>query len=225
MHNADIKGFKHNDNLIIYVENYNFNINDIYYIFLDCVPDNPSVVDLINRLNIVCSKHKNVVNSNNLCFEYLILRFIDFEKWTRPIKRNKDYEAALIIRNKFIHCVESNKRWTLDKQILEYVCKYKNIDASTEIGFNKLSNLTFEKVATLLLSKLTGAGPLGFQVTKTVFNTCWTCDCKDKCKHSMISNHKDIYTKCNLNKLPVKKTSQAKAYDLWYGTEVHNIIK
>lgn len=61
-------------------------------------------------------------------------------------------------------------------------------------------------------------GPLGFQVTKTVFGLCWTCD------HSVKNNHRNACKQCYLNQQKFKKTSQVKACDLWHGTDVHRIL-
>lgn len=231
LNGVDIRGFNGNSELINYLESCKFNRDDLYYIFLDTVFDNKSVVKYMIRLENICKKHVNVINAKLLSFEYLILKFVDLSNWIKTYRNNKLYVEAITVREHFIACMDNKTSWRKDKSIVEFIYKLCSIDLKNGHNIDKIHNLTSERVATLLLSTLTGGGPLGFQVTKTTFGKCWTCDCKDKCDHSMeISSknkmmHKNAYKECYLNRQRFKKTSSAKAYDLYYGTDACKIIK
>lgn len=222
---AEIKGFGGNNKLLDELEAYVFDKDDTYYIFLDLVIDNSYVTSYIHRLNVVCKSNSNVIKVNNLCFEYLILSFIDFVKWTQPFKVNKGYKECERVRKQFIHCINNNIPWVLNKDIVDFIVKTYNIDLTTDEGEDRLNRITSEQIATLILSKMTNTGELGFQVSKTILGPCWTCDCKNNCERSITSKYKDVYRHCYLNKLPIQKTSESKAYDLWTGTEAHNMLK
>lgn len=220
---ADIRGFGGNNELIDHLKDCKFEERDMYYIFLDCVYDNENIVSAIRALKSICRKHRNVINANMLCFEYLMLRFVDLEKWIYK-QYNQTQQYIFKVRKTFIECIESGESIHLNKDLVKYICRRRNISTDTADWLDGVSKVTSEQLATLILSDLTGGGPLGFQVTKTVFGLCWTCGCKDNCDHSVKNNHRNACKQCYLNQQKFKKTSQAKACDLWYGTDVHRIL-
>lgn len=223
LNGADIEGFGGNDKLLDQLNDCEINDDDIYYIFLDCVYDNPSILDAIYELDDICTIHKNVISANILCFEYLILGFIDLEKWIGK-QHNQTQQYLFKVRQEFIERAKSGESIHSNKTLVNYICKRRNISTDNADWLDRVSKVTSEQLATLILSDLTGGGPLGFRVTKTVFGLCWTCDCKDNCDHSVKNNHRNACKQCYLNQQKFKKTSQVKACDLWYGTDVHRIL-
>lgn len=220
---VDIRGFDGNNKLLQHLEITDIIHSDTYYILLDTVPDNMFIIESIKAVKEVCKKHKNVIYPEVVCFEYFMLMFKDIVNWTSKNKSDKGYSEAVNIRRHIISCMHDNKSWEEDEVIVKYLIRNKN--KKGEDADRYIENTTLEQISTLLLSKITGGGPLGFQITKTIFGRCWTCSCKDKCDHSIYTNNKNAWRICRLNTLKYKKTSVAKAYDLWVGTDAHNIIK
>ena len=224
--NADIQGLNGNDSLIDKLENTVIQDTDIYLVLFDNVIDNPDVITYKDRLITICNKHRNVIEANLLCFEYIILSFIYLDKWTKPISRDSGYGEALKMRELFMQGIHSGVNWGESKILLDYICKLKQIDVTTLNGINKLNRITSEHVASLILSRITGTSKSGFIVNKRTLGLCWTCECRDKCDHSILGDT-DNWRHCYLNNTKPKtiKASQAKACELYYGTELYKILK
>lgn len=210
--NAEIAGSNSNDNLVKKLAHYRFDVNDIYYIFLDRVPDNPDALQLYDRAKQIVSKYKNIVLSDLLCFEYLMLSFKYFSQWVKLKKRNKGLDFADKTRVEFIQCINNHDNWINYKQIKNYVILKNNLaNLNSEEQDNAFAYITQEQIAYQLLCDMCNSGVLDFRITKTCFGTCWTCNCCDKNKPM-----------CNLYKY--HKDSCTKAMNLWNCTVAHKLL-
>lgn len=222
--NADIQGFSSNKNLRNHIkeciENHNIHKADTYYIFMDCVQDNEVAYRLYNNLLYLTNGYNNIKVMDLLCFEYLMLKFKYLENWIKPIRTsNKNFEKMLELRNIFIDIVETNKDWTKNKYIVQFVMAYgkAKMMKGEHLDFKHISE---EYISTLMLSKLTSWYNADFCIVKTTLGNCWTCNC--------LYCNKKYKSKCRRNSNSVRienKEPLGKAKLLWQYTDAHKYIK
>lgn len=215
--NVSVKGFGGNNKLADYLKNCVFNTNDTYIILVDMVLDNAKALKYYVDIQKMVNNYKNVYLADLLCFEYMMLRFKYFEAWTEPMKAVRGYQDARKIRNKFIKCIDSGTPWTNEKDIVNYVVKYKGINTSVPGWQSELIYVSSENLATLLLSMMTNGGKTDFGVSKASLGQCWTCNCCVKYINNKIGN-----SKCRIHKY--KKDALEKANNLWNGTLAKQIV-
>jgi hypothetical protein len=92
----------------------------------------------------------------------------------------------------------------------------QGFDISDSKFVEQLQYISFENIATSLLSNMTNGGTTEFGITKTNFGECWHCNCCGKYKDDVGDD------KCRIYK--DNKTANLKAVDLWNYTEAHCYI-
>jgi hypothetical protein len=217
--NADIQGFGSNDKVVEALKQAVIDNQDTYYIFIDYVRDNKRALGyyLVAMNYIKVKGYTNVHLMKLLSFEYLILGFKYFEQWTEPTKNNLLYNICKPVRKELIRIVDSqNASWINNETIVNYLAYIKGIDISDSKFVEQLQYISFENIATSLLSNMTNGGTTEFGITKTNFGKCWHCNCCGKYKDDVGDD------KCRIYK--DNKTANMKAVDLWNYTEAHCYI-
>lgn len=203
---AEIRGFSGNQNLFDFIYTYNFNNKDVYLVFMDCVYDNPKVMNLYKKVVKLVNSKSNVFVLNLLSFEYLILSFKYFENWTRPLVSIDKYNYLCKIRTDLLSCIRNKELPIYYPLLVEYMRSFQSRD---------ISRITTEQLATHLLSNFTGSLKGDFIITKKHLGSCWTCNCCDKYK-------KDLDKKCS--HAGNKKTDKEKALNLYHNTLAHTYV-
>lgn len=222
LYDAEIRGFGSNEALVTELQYCKFKSSDIYYILLDNVLDNPDIVVLHKKVKRIEHKNKNVVVSNLLCFEFLILSFIYLDAWVKPYNVNKGYTSAMCVRDAFINCINNNGMWVRNKVIVDYVIDKWNLTHLDDFGIKReLSFITSEDIAFHLLCDIVNSGSLDFTTTKTRLGTCWTCNCCDK-DNEVNKTNKNNRKHCNLYRY--KKDRRTKALNLLNCTAAKQIL-
>lgn len=216
--NAEIKGFDGNANLHNHVCNAKYNAHDIYYIFIDCVPDNQKALSYYNGIKEATSNKKNVKVLDLLCFEYMLLKFRYLLNWIKPTKLTKDYVEGEIARAELIKVVESHNSWLTNPILVKYIVKNKGIDTNNQGWQRDLFFVSMENLASLILSKMTNGGTTEFGVSKTKLGKCWHCNCCGKYNSNKIGN-----AKCRMYRYGKKADDKARI--LWNHTDAHKFIK
>ena len=214
--NISVTGFGGNKRLADQLKAYKFDPRHTYIILADMVLDNPRALRYYNEIIKTIKPYNNVYLADLLCFEYMMLRFRYFVRWTEPIKTIKGYQEAKLVRDCFIKCVDSGVSWVNDPKIVAYIVKKKGINTSQPNWRVDLSKISSENVATLLLSEMTNSGATDFSISKTYFGDCWTCNCCIKYNNSIGCEKCSIYV--------YKKTAIEKARNLWNGTVAKQIV-
>lgn len=214
---TEIRGFGGNHKLYTHLNETEFDSHDLYYIFMDKVPDNPKALKYyLNTVKIVSGYH-NVVLADLLCFEYLLLKFEHFIKWTKPVKCGSLYKECEHVRTEMIHSIETGNSWVLYDPILHFIAKQKRIDLHIPGWQKELSFISSENIVTLLLSCMTNGGTTEFGVSKTRLGRCWY---EDYC--FKYDNDHTGFNKCRM--YGDQKTSEAKARTLWEKTDAKNLL-
>lgn len=217
LNGVDIQGFGSNSNLFNFLKTYKINSKDKYIILIDAVWDNRKAYTYFRDTKNMMAKYSNVVVSDLLCFEYLMLRYKHLVTWTEPMKPIRGYIEAKEIREKFIHLIDEGKSWVTDNDIVNYVVKHTGIDTTKPNWRNELQFISSENIATWLLSQMTNGGTIRFGVSKTLFGSCWYSNCCNLYINKQIGEKK-----CRIYNYV--KTSQEKAKNLWNGTVAKQII-
>lgn len=215
--NANIVGFGGNDRLTDAVEQERFNTRDIYIIIIDKVIDNIRAVDYCIRVESVTDKYSNVYLVDLLCFEYMILKFKHLDAWIEPVKMTQAYRDSIKARELFIQCIENDRSWIDNNELVAYVVKYKRINTNNPRWRHELAYISSENLAALILNLLTNGGKTDFGISKTHLGVCWTCNCCPQYINNKVGNQK-----CKIYRY--KKTALDKARNLWNGTQVKQII-
>lgn len=197
---AEIRGFSGNQNLFDFIYTCNFNNKDVYLVFMDCVYDNPKVMNLYKKVVKLVNSKSNVFVLNLLSFEYLILSFKYFENWTRSLVSIDKYNYLCKIRIDLLSCIRNKDLLIYYPLLVEYMRSFQSRD---------ISRITTEQLATHLLSDFTGSLKGDFIITKKHLGSCWTCTCCDKYT-------KDLVKKCS--HAGNKKTDKEKALNLYHNT-------
>lgn len=213
----EIKGFNGNEELCKYLANISINNHDIYIIFMDKVVDNQKALSQYKKARRLTDKYKNVYISNLLSFEYLILTFKYLQEWTEPIQFNRQYRDALVARKCLINAVNNKITWISDANLINYISQYKGISLNSNTLYIQLSHISYENLATDILSRIVNGGKNDFSLSKTHFGNCWLCNCCTR--HSKVSGPK----KCRL--YGYSKTSKEKATNLWNCTQAKLLIR
>lgn len=214
---TEIKGFGGNHKLYAHLNTAKFDSQDLYYIFMDKVLDNPKALKYYLDTNKIISRYNNVILTDLLSFEYLLLKFEHIIKWTKPMKHQALYEECEYVRAEMIHSVEAGSNWIFHDSIVRFVTRQKQINTHVPGWQKELSFISSEKIVTLLLNCMTHGGTAEFGVSKTRLGKCWCESCCFK-----YNNGDTGLAKCRIFK--EKITSEAKAMSLWEGTDAKKII-
>ena len=214
---ADIKGYNGCTELynhVVYCINNNLiNACDNYIILMDNIPDNPKTGKIYHDLMENIRGYNNVLLSDLLCIEFIILDFRYFRSWTRPLNNCSKYDEYLEYRKALLESLKEYD-WKATKILRNYICeRFKKQSGRKNVNEEYvLEHETFETVACKLLMDLTRFGR--FKVDKTTFDDCWTCDC---CIKYIGFNTCNLYNK-NMN-------SCVKARYLYNYTKIKDLIE
>ena len=217
LENADIRGFEGCAKLYNFVE-YNLLNNlisndDEYIIMMDNIQDNYVTDRLYKQLHRMISGYSNILLSDILCIEYLLLSFRYFKSWTKPVNKCDKYDLCFKYRDIFFQYLNEGN-WVDSKALREYVCnRFKEKSGRKNINEEYIiKHTTLETIACDLLIDLTSFGR--FKADKTTFDECWTCDC---CIKYIGFNTCNLYNK--------NMSSCVKARYLYNYTKIKDLIE
>ena len=212
---ADIKGFNGNMYLADYLQSANLIQGDKYYIIMDFVIDNNSALRYYKVCKQFINSHKqfNILLTDIVCFEHMLLDFSLFTSWIAPVNPTVTYSYLLNIRSELLSVIDNGDNWLDNKCITGYLLKLKGANENTPD--NKKSDIlcsnTLETLCVSLLGALTNRKPCKFAVNKVNLGECWVCSCCNKdVKNCRLANK--------------KKTSGIKAQNIWNKSKARSII-
>lgn len=218
---ADIRGFNSCSNLHRYIATLPFNDTDTYIILMDRVLNNAKVMDYYRNTKKLVSTYSNVVLTDFLCFEYFIYDFRYFLDWIKPTDKNRliKYKGFVDVCKAFDMSMLESKPWQHSKVLVNFVEYRLQTNASQSDYYDRLASVSDEKLITYIVSEITKLS-CDFNIEKTTFGNCWTCDCAN-CKYVKYPSFKDKKV-CNI--VDRKKTSLDKAKSLWYWTKAKQLV-
>lgn len=154
----DIKGFSSYTKIYTYVSKNVHQMNDgVYILLIDNVKDNYEVAAMYNRISAKIENNHRIYLSDLHSFEYMILTFKELSSW---ISSYKEYEYII-------------------EELRKIVEADKNVEESAILSKINTSNkrISTEKIASIVLKKMTKSSSGDFLISKTYLGSCWTCDC------------------------------------------------
>ena len=193
----NITGFGSYSKLLKYISNSveNAMINGVYIILIDKVADNSAAVSAYIRLNKIVKSKKNIYISDLHSFEYMMLMFEEFEHWTKPYID----KTSMSEYGKYFNLIPELSR------VIDNGLSIKDSEILSEL--NKSSKkVSTEKIAYIILRKLTKLSDADFVIEKTYLGNCWTCRC------CLYNNNECSLSKCKMGEFDKAKVLFNKSY-------------